>query len=192
MAVGASLRSENGYHIVYTVFIIFVVFVVFGLMNILTAVVVESTGSIVDTDRELMIEEQLSNENSHANRLKAIFIKADTDNNGTLSKEELNLHLRDKKVRTYLGVLNVSMACAEAVYDIMSLNGTSEVDIETYVRGLLFYSGPAQHVDVAALLHERHLQRKFSVALTQYLDRQFTEIRSKLHVVSKQRFNESP
>jgi len=158
-------------------------------MNILTAVIVESTASVGAVDRELMIEEELLNQKSYSNRLKEFLLTSDIDGDGKISQEELESHLASRSVQGYLQCLQVPMSSVVAVFKLLSrddLNhGTNpEIEIEAFVNGLLYYNGPAQHIDVAAAYAEVQNVRNLLKAMVGYFDGQFHGLNQHIHRIS--------
>merc|ERR1712061_263742 len=72
------------------VFVFFIVFVVLGIMNILTAGFCESAMQIADFDRDLVIQDEIQSKDSTINQLRKIFLDADADKSGSISKEEFD------------------------------------------------------------------------------------------------------
>merc|ERR1712008_129175 len=65
------LRKVSGAYIL--LFMVFVTFVVFGVLNILTAVFIEASSSIIEIDRDLVVQQNFAEENSTINHLRRLF-----------------------------------------------------------------------------------------------------------------------
>eukprot|EP00971_Amphidinium_carterae_P078212 1547489-Amphidinium_carterae.1 len=61
------------------IYVLYVSFVVFGVMNVLTAIFVESASQISAIDQDLAIQEQLRKDRTTISTIKAMFYEADTD-----------------------------------------------------------------------------------------------------------------
>merc|ERR1719401_2868019 len=77
-------------------FILYIAFAIFGVLNILTAIFVESSSRIADVDRDLVIQEHIQDENSTMQALRRILHDACNDadcEDGMITKEELERQL---------------------------------------------------------------------------------------------------
>merc|ERR1719350_296614 len=71
-------------------FVLYVAFVVFGMMNVLTAIFVESGTHISDVDKDLVIQEEISRTNSSTHALTDVFKQADVSGTGQITLPDLN------------------------------------------------------------------------------------------------------
>jgi len=139
----------------YTPFFIFYVsFTVFGVMNVLTATFVEAASRISSIDRDLVIQEQMSQTNAHASALRKVFHDADTDGGGQLELEEFEVHLRNTEVVAYLKFLEIDIYEARGLFQLLDVDETGAVDIDEFVVGMMRLKGAAKGVDVATLMYE--------------------------------------
>merc|ERR1719356_432400 len=76
----------KGYRII---FVLYVIFVFFGVLNILTAIFVESAKHIAQVDRDIVIQDQITRDKSTMNEVRRMFITADKDLDGKLRRDEL-------------------------------------------------------------------------------------------------------
>merc|ERR1712110_685823 len=106
--LAAPLRAINMWYVV--VFGLYVLFIIFGLMNILTAIFVESAKRVAEVDRDLVIQDQINHENSTVNKIKRIFIDADKDGSGLLSREELDDALQDPETLAHMRILDLNVS----------------------------------------------------------------------------------
>merc|ERR1712187_1048895 len=91
-------------------YMVFVMFCVFGLMNILTGIFVANTKEVSQVDRDLVMRAQLKDRKSFANQLKDCLRSIDTDDNGTISKDELIEHMSSADFYAYLKTLDVTVS----------------------------------------------------------------------------------
>lgn len=139
----------------YTLFFVFyVAVVVFGIMNILTAIFVESASHVSEIDRDLVIHEQFCRRNSSVNAMKRIFHAADTDKSNTITKIELEAHLQDPQVNAYLRFLEINIHEARGLFQLLDVDEKGQVTIEEFVMGMLRLQGSAKGVDAATLMYE--------------------------------------
>jgi len=114
----------------------FIVFLVLGVMNIVTAVFVESAHRVAEIDQDLVIQDELSRTNSTINEIKRIFRQADVDLSGTITKEELNEQLRSPETQAYLKTLNLDATEAQGLFTLLDMEEVGHVRIEGFVGGI--------------------------------------------------------
>merc|ERR1711874_830717 len=93
----------------------FVTFVCFGLLNILTAIFVESAAKIYEIDRDLVIQYEMDAQNSSVNSLKQVLQSVDTDNSGTITIEEFNAQLEKPETTILLKYLECDVSEAHGL-----------------------------------------------------------------------------
>jgi len=135
-------------------FVFYVGFVVFGVMNILTAIFVESASSIAEIDKDLVIQEQISRQNSAVNALRRVFYEADADKTQTITRQELEEHLQDEQVMAYLKFLELDIQETRGLFQLLDVDEKDEVGIEEIVMGMMRLKGAAKGVDIATLMYE--------------------------------------
>jgi len=164
MDVATPLREIDSFS--FLMFFLYILFIVFGLLNVLTGVVVESTKNMAEVDRDLVIEEAMDHEASFANDLKRFFekliVESDPDRkpiDGIPAKDRrlqssvLKATLDNNRVYHYLSSIGVEPKDAWHVFQLMKTKN-KDVVVEDYVKGLLYYQGPARSVDLAMLMAE--------------------------------------
>merc|ERR1719433_1732829 len=77
------------------IFIVYISFVIFGVLNILTAIFVESSRRIANVDRDLVVQEHMMNEKRTIKTLRRMFHSACED--GMITKEELERQLDNQE-----------------------------------------------------------------------------------------------
>jgi len=89
-----------------------------------------------------------------AGRLHQIFLDSDADNSGTLSWDEFEKHLGDRRVSAYLASLDLNVSELRVVFDILDTERTGCVTIDDFVWGCMRLRGTAKSVDMCTLLYE--------------------------------------
>jgi len=186
---------EIGLMYCYYAFVICIILMAFGLLNILTAVVVESTKQAVGQDVERVIEEERAMLVSLSSQLKDIMeqtIVDVVDGVRTITCRKLKEHLDNPQVRFYMESLGISRSTAMNVFRLLHEDSDGgEVDIDTFVNALVYYhnQGAAKYVDVATLLTESAKDKKRWATFAQHwyafarsTDEQLTTIRQRLEL----------
>jgi len=117
-------------------FIAFILIVSISLMNLVTALMVESAIQQAENDKELQKEQEVSKKKKTADELKQIFYQLDLDNSGELSLDELtNSPL---EVRERLTTLLNSDDPDELViiFHTLDYDNSGSVGIDEFITGL--------------------------------------------------------
>jgi len=145
------LEINPWYGVVYGVFI---VFMVFGVLNILTGIFVESTRNLANFDQDLVIQEELSQQESTINQIRCLFGEIDTDKSGTISLKELQDNLDDDRVKAYFALLHMDVTEAEGLFSLLDTDGSGEVSIVEFIVSCMRLKGQARSIDMAHMMFE--------------------------------------
>jgi len=135
-------------------FTMLVVFVILGVLNILTGIFVESTSAVASFDKELVIQEEMSRNESVVNQIRALFREIDRDNSGTLTFKELKSNLSDERVKAYFAVLQLDVTEAAGLFELLDRDESGDVSIEEFIMTCMQLKGTARSVDVATMLFQ--------------------------------------
>merc|ERR1712032_298283 len=136
------------------IFVSYVIFVFFGVLNILTAIFVESAKRIAEIDREIVIQDQITRDKSTMNEVRRIFMAADRDGDGRLSRGELEAVLREDKTSKHLRVLELDINEVEGLFQLLDIDDHNEVVIDEFVVQLMRLKGGAKGLDLQTVLYE--------------------------------------
>jgi len=149
-------------------------------MNILTAIFCESANQIAEIDRDLVIQENISNEQSTINELRRVFMEFDLDASNTLDESEFNMMLCDVRAMRHLNTLGLDMQEAHGLFTLLDLSGSGEVSIDEFVNTLMRLKGSAKALDLATLIYEnKRIMVKMS-GFMRYVRAQFESIKDHL------------
>merc|ERR1719510_769150 len=98
------------------VFVFYLFFVAFGLINIVVGTFVEGMAQATREDKDVLIQQELSQFKHYAERIKMFFHDADTDHSGTLTWGEFEQHLQDERVKAYFQTLELDVSQAQALF----------------------------------------------------------------------------
>jgi len=163
-------------------FVLYVAFTVFGVMNILTALFVDSAGRIAEIDRDLVIQEQMSEATATAKALRKVFQAADVSGCNVLNVEALETHFRNREVVAYLRFLELDVLEARGLFQLLDVEGKHVVDIDEFVVGMMRLKGTAKGVDVATLMYENKKVFVRLVAFIKYVEDNFALIRNAMNI----------
>jgi hypothetical protein len=135
-------------------FIVFVTFAILALMNVVTAVFVGTAMQRSQTDRELVIQQELENKDEFVSVLQHVFEELDTNGSGGLSLEEFEQHIEDEKIMAYLRTMEINISQARTLFTLLDVDQGGEVDIDEFASGLLRLKGGATSMDMAILKYQ--------------------------------------
>merc|ERR1712139_199824 len=80
-----------------------------------------------------------------------VFKKADDDGNGELTKTEFLDALSRPDVRKAFRAVEIDLKTAEALFDILDIDGSENLDASEFVEGVMRSRGNAPNKDMLAL-----------------------------------------
>jgi len=163
-------------YIYVVMFIMYVFFIVFGVLNVVTGAFVDSIRLVSSRDRDAVVEEELRRQNDYIAALHLIFHEADYDGSGTLTWEEFESHLQDFRVKAYFSTLELDVSHAKALFLLLDVDETNEVEIDEFVQGCLRLKGGAKSIDVNMLLYENEKLISKLTELGDYVEDKFGQV----------------
>merc|ERR1719433_2565821 len=113
-------------------FLFFIFFMFFGVLNIVVGAFVTAAGDISKTDRDFLVNAELESVGTYAQKIKAFFAEADSDNSGTLSWDEFEDHLQNPKVAAFFASLELDVSQAHRLFQLLDTDGSNEVGIDEF------------------------------------------------------------
>jgi len=133
------LMDEISPHIGF-VFALYMCFAVVCIMNVITAIFVESSLLRAEEDKESQSLQQL----------QSVFHATDIDCNGKITRGELSNALREHKLAESI---DIGLNDASALFDLLDVDNTGEVDSEEFVLGCLRIRGAVRGIDMANVMY---------------------------------------
>merc|ERR1712137_1492883 len=134
------------------IFLFFISFAIFACMNVVTGVFVETAMNSSKKDREHVIQEVLNAAEQYRMNLAALFVELDTDGSGTISWQEFEDAMSDKRVVSYFKALELDISDARAIFPILDKDHQGVVSINEFFTGCERLKGGAKSLDIAKLL----------------------------------------
>merc|ERR1719359_926876 len=88
-------------------FLSYIAFILFGLLNILNGVFVNAALQASATNRELAVNEILSQQEHMIEDMVNLFLEADVDHSGSLSIGEFQKYVENEKIKAYFMALDL-------------------------------------------------------------------------------------
>jgi len=170
-------------------YVCFVTFVLFGVMNVLTAIFVDSASHVAQVDQELVIQEEINREESAVSALRQLVKDHDADNSGNISKDELERLLMRKETHAYLVLLGLDISEARGLFQLLDIDDDHEVSIEELVHGLMRLKGGAKGLDLATFMFENKKTNLRLEAFMQFVEDQFSHMEQRLGLSQRKTLN---
>jgi len=161
---------------VYAIALVVYIFVtMIGIMNIITGIFVDSATLVSFKDQDIVVQNEVEKQKRCADKLKQWFRDAQKS---MLSWEDLSDALRHEKVNTCFAALDLEVAQAKKLYELLDVEDTNEVQIETFVDGCMRLRGSARSVDLAMLVYQSEKMSCRWNAFMQFAETEFSDLRT--------------
>jgi len=171
------------------IFVLYVIFVFFGVLNILTAIFVESAKHIAEVDRDIVIQDQISRDKSTMNEVRRIFQNADREGTGRLRADELEAVLMDDKTMKHLRVLELDFGEVEGLFQLLDIDDHNEVVIDEFVIQLMRLKGGARGLDLQTVLYENKRIFCRLSAMMRFMEKHVGLMETRLNIHTAEEFS---
>eukprot|EP00746_Dinoflagellata_sp_MGD_P013452 gnl/MRDRNA2_/MRDRNA2_129073_c0_seq1.p1 gnl/MRDRNA2_/MRDRNA2_129073_c0~~gnl/MRDRNA2_/MRDRNA2_129073_c0_seq1.p1 ORF type:complete len:737 (-),score=132.86 gnl/MRDRNA2_/MRDRNA2_129073_c0_seq1:39-2249(-) len=116
----------------------------FAIMNVVVAVIVESTMQQAmsnNDDKQKQVEAEIL---SHTSKMTGVFMEADVDGSGDVTKEEFGKLLRSPKIQRVLRELELDAYDLEYLFDNLDIDKNGSISLPEFVQGTLQLRGTAR------------------------------------------------
>jgi len=134
--------------------IFFVFFMAFAMMNVITAIFVESAYESVYNDHDEIIHDELTAESTTLKKLRGIFERIDQSRAGSLSLKDFEEALENPETLLLLRRLGVNVTAAHGLFRLLDLDNSGSVSAREFLVGCMKLRGGAKAVDLATLMYE--------------------------------------
>jgi len=124
------------------------------LLNIITAVFVESALERSKSDRSFMVQGAIRANNEFLGTMRKMFHKIDEDGGGEIALSELKAHLRTKEIGAYFDSLGIDANQAGSLFNLLDTDGSGTIDIKEFMFGCIRIRGEAKSLDMAIISQE--------------------------------------
>jgi hypothetical protein len=137
-----------GYRGVYLLFICFSLTV---LLNVVTAVFIESTMARSMSDRGLVVQNEVMEKRDFLTAMRKIFRELDGDFDGSITVDEMQKKMMDPEIGAYFTQLGVDPDQVGKLFYLLDRDKSGTLDQEEFMFGCLKFQGDAKSLDVAVL-----------------------------------------
>ncbi|CAE7817450.1 thrC [Symbiodinium sp. CCMP2592] len=122
-----------------------------GVMNVTVAIFVNSAMDASSVRSRDLAKKAKEEYEATCKALYEVFQEADSDGNGTLSKEEFKKALEEKDLLRRLHGAGIDATSASSLFDILDIDANGTLDGNEFVEGVLRSRGNAQNKDLVGL-----------------------------------------
>ncbi|CAE7469293.1 NaCP60E [Symbiodinium sp. CCMP2592] len=122
----------------------------FALLNVVNSVFVSQTLKIADSDEEYLIKVRARNEAQYRKKLHALFLAADTTDDGFLTIEEFMQLLENPQLQLWLSQLQLEYHDLVELFGMID-SGDGRIDWKEFMDGAVRLKGQAKSMDVFRL-----------------------------------------
>jgi len=144
--IAQATMLEEAWSVVF--FVIFMGTMTYAVMHVVVAVIVQNT---VEHASQRSKEEQSakdSREKVAMNKIINVFMAADVDGDGSITKEEFINSLSNPVVITQLHEVNVDIRQAESLFEILDYDESGCLDANEFIEGVMTARGEAKSKEI--------------------------------------------
>merc|ERR1719281_986941 len=109
-------------------YVVMIIFVTLVVLNVMTGIFCESAIDAAQSDKEHVISCQLKDAERYVLELRSLFRGWDSSGDGTITLEEFQAQLEDKRVLALLQSLDIEAADAKDFFKLLDRDGGGSVD----------------------------------------------------------------
>jgi len=137
-------------------FMSYVTLVIFAIIRIITAIFLKETLATAAGDAALAVQEKVRSKEQYVSRLEEIFLEADDDGNGVITRSEMDRAVNNPVVLHYLSILEIEVHEVEPLFDLLD-DGDGQVTIKEFCQGVMRLKGQARSLDVISIMHDANI-----------------------------------
>ncbi|CAE8683543.1 unnamed protein product [Polarella glacialis] len=147
-------------------FLSFITFALFAVVNIVTGVFVESAMQSSLSDRESIVQDEISAQRSYLQAMGTLFLELDEDQSGLITLEEFQGRMDDPRVVAYFNSLKLDVTDASMLFRLLDEDGSGEVTCEEFVTGCQKLQGESRSLDAKIMqLEVKSLKRSMDTLM---------------------------
>jgi len=170
------------------VFIVYILIMSFSIVNAITGAFCQAAADSTVQDRDLHLQDLLSQKRNHLNQMSALFEKTflilDSDQSGEINMSEFNAQIQDESIQALLEMLDLEPEDAWALFRLLDKDGSGDLNLKEFVKGCMQLKGNARSIDVAKTIYDQKVARKQNKLFMQYVTEQFNGIKATLETIN--------
>jgi len=139
--------------------LLYVIVVNFTVIRVISALFLKQTLAIANLDAERQGVEKMKERGTFAEKIRQIFVHADSSGDGYLSRSEFDAMMEDAKVLELLDNLEIEAHEVTMLYTMLC-DDDGTVDYEEFLTGALKMKNNARTLDIVQVLHQNLVLKK--------------------------------
>lgn len=135
-------------------FSIYVPVVTFGITRVMTALFLRETFAAANSDKDMVLEEQIRAKKVQKENLQALFDKIDLDQTGRISLDELQKALKDPRSASWMHILDVDVYEVVQLFQLLDKEGDGAISLDEWCKGIMRLRGGAKSIDLIGVLRQ--------------------------------------
>jgi len=135
-------------------FLIFFIFTAFVLLNVMTAVFCQTAIEAAQREHDIASDQAVACREQLSDEMHMLFQEIDKDNNGTIDEAEIEEANKNKKIKTFFASRGIEAHEAWALFKMLDTDRTGQIDMDSFVDGLIQFRGPARAIQIAKVVHD--------------------------------------
>lgn len=129
-------------------FLAFITFTLFAIVNVVTAVFVESAMQSNLKDRDIIAQEELAIKAKYLESMKELFEDMDHDGEGSISMTEFESKLQDERVIAFFSALKLDVSDARVLFRLIDTDKSGDITIDEFLQGCYKLQGESRSLDM--------------------------------------------
>jgi len=129
-------------------------FMGFAVVKVITGVFLHETFKVAATDDDLMVVQKSRAVAKYRKQMQNVFMKADSDGDGFLNREELSRALAEHKTKTLLSAMDLEVNDTNVLFDFIRPLQSETINLQDLTDGVQRLKGTARSIDVVALMRK--------------------------------------
>eukprot|EP00931_Biecheleriopsis_adriatica_P029316 TRINITY_DN17415_c0_g1_i1.p1 TRINITY_DN17415_c0_g1~~TRINITY_DN17415_c0_g1_i1.p1 ORF type:complete len:623 (-),score=88.61 TRINITY_DN17415_c0_g1_i1:76-1944(-) len=125
----------------------------FAVIGVVNGVFMQETLKVSQNDDTIQIRNAERKSRNHASKMAKLFQLGDSSGDGILSRDEFAQVFGQPKVQAWLAAQELHIHDPDILFDMID-DGSGEISVETFVKGVGNLKGPARSMDLAHVLEE--------------------------------------
>jgi len=132
-------------------FLVFLTFTIFSVLNIVTAVFVDSAFQATHKIRQIVIHEELEQKRDYLKALRDLFSEMDVNGDGSISIDEFEDRLCDERVIAFFKAMKLDVSDSRTLFNLLDKDRSGQVDIVEFLNGCYQLQGESRSIDTKIL-----------------------------------------
>merc|ERR1719321_1938183 len=120
----------------------------------MTALFLRETFAAANSDKDMVLEEQIRTRRGQKENPQALFDKIDLDRTGKISLYELQKALNDPRSASWMQILDVDVYEVVQLFQLLDKDGDVMVTFDEFSKGITRLRGGAKSIDLISVLRQ--------------------------------------